>query len=81
LTLKVRTVFEKQIINFSGQFAHRNHDEGAACPREAQRSPGYPLQSFCPCCFGLEGKKDFRFYPWPMPARSFCLITNLFISK
>jgi hypothetical protein len=44
LTLKVRTVFEKQIINFIEQFAHRNRDEGAACPREAQRSPGYPLQ-------------------------------------
>jgi hypothetical protein len=33
-------------------------------------APGYPLQSFCPCCFGLEGKKDFRFYPCPMPVQS-----------
>jgi hypothetical protein len=32
-------------------------------------APGYPLQSFCPCCFGLEGKKDLRYYPWPMLLR------------
>jgi hypothetical protein len=51
---------------------------GGLAKRDA-RPPGYPLQ-VRPTHKSIT-LRAFRFYPWPMPARSFLLDHNLSISK
>jgi hypothetical protein len=47
------------------RLAHRNLGEGAAWPSETQGHRAIRYNLFALCCLCVEGKKDFRYYPWP----------------